>query len=314
MKARRGSTRRIELLDAAIIGGGPAGLTAALVLGRCCRSVLVLDAGRPRNYAARGIHNFPTRNGVSPTRFREMARREAVRHGAILRDVAAESVRRVDRGFEIRTRDGERIRSRLLLIATGVLDVLPDLPQAAELYGQCLHHCPYCDAWEYRGAPLVAFGTDRRGLGLAKSLLTWSDKITVVTNGRPLGRGTIREANRLGVAVRAERIVQCETGTRASRCRLRAIHFERGPALKARAIFFNTGQIQRCDLAVSLGCGVRQDGGLLCDRRQRSGIPGLYLAGDAAKEVQFAIVAASEGATAAVAMNAELQRQDLENA
>ncbi|MBL9148135.1 MAG: NAD(P)/FAD-dependent oxidoreductase [Phycisphaerae bacterium] len=307
---RGDSPSAADRFDVIILGGGPAGLSAAVVLARCRRQVLVLDAGKPRNHAARGIHNYLTRDGIPPARFRAAARAEAVRYGANVIAAKASDAKLVRDGFRVRV-ERRWLHATLLLVATGVVDLMPDIPGAQELYGQCLHHCPYCDAWEYRDKPLAVIGNDKRGFGLASSLLTWTNQVTVVTNGGDCRASIRRDARRLGIGIRTERIAECVTTTRGSRRRLRSIAFESGPPLRASGIFFNTGQLQRCTFPRSLGCRIGEDGGVLHDRRQRTGVPGLYLAGDAAKEVQFAIVAAAEGATAAVAMNAELQRRAL---
>ena len=295
--------------DTIIVGGGPAGLSAALVLGRCCRRVLVVDAGRGRNHAARGVHNFLTRDGIAPGELRRLGRRELAKYGVELRRGVVTAAACAKGGFRVVVDGKLRLRSRTLLLATGMVDERPSIPDFDRFYGAGVHHCPYCDMWEYRGKPVAAYGRGRKGLGLAMSLLTWTKDVTVVTGGGPLPKSAREEAARLRLRVRTEGITGLR-GIGGKRARLSRIEFESGPALRAAALFFNTEQWQRSRLPVRLGCRMDELGGVVHDRKQRTGVPGLYLAGDASRDVQFAVVAAGAGATAAVAINGDLQRQD----
>lgn len=301
--------------DAIIVGGGPAGLSAAVILARCCRSVLVLDAGRPRNYAAMHVHNFLTRDGVPPARLLELGRAEVESYGGQFRRGVVTSGSCEPDGFTIHLEGDQVEQSRTLLLATGVSDVLPAISNVAEFYGHGVHHCPYCDAWEVRDKPLAAFGEARAGLGLALSLLTWSPQVTIVSNGQPLTAEVRRRARQAGVGVREEKIVRLETERGMTRPGdgdpMGRIVFESGPPLPVAAMFFNTDKVQRSNLAMQLGCKLNREGGVMHDRKQRTGVRGLYLAGDASFDVQFVIVAAAEGAKAGVAMNRDLQDWNL---
>jgi thioredoxin reductase len=174
------------------------------------------------------------------------------------------------------------------------------------LYGSSVHHCPYCDGWEHRGERLAAYGKGRAAVGLALSLRTWSDRVVACCDGERLSEEDRALAERNEIGVREDGVVRLE----GDDGELRRIHFERGAPLECDALFFNTGQVQRSDLPRRLGCSFKDDGGVRTSDRQCTDVPGLYLAGDADKDVQFVIVAAAEGATAAVAMNRELQDED----
>lgn len=297
--------------DTIIVGGGPAGLSAALVLGRCRRRVLVLDAGKPRNHASQRVGGFFTRDGTPPARLLGIGRKELTRYGVEFRKATVRHAECTAQGFIV-TVGRSRPTARTLLLATGVLDELPDIPGARDFYGAGVHHCPYCDGWEYRDKPLAAFGDGKQAVGLALNLLTWSKSVTAVTGGATLTRADRRRAERHGVAVREEPIRRLAGVARKDgRPVLRRIEFESGPDLNARALFFNTAQFQRSDLPGILGCALDEHGGVVRDRRQRTGVPGLFLAGDASKDVQFVAVAAAEGARAAVGINSMLQKEDL---
>ncbi len=202
--------------------------------------------------------------------------------------------------------DGEELAARKLLVATGMRDHVPRIDGLEPLYGISVHHCPYCDGWEHRDKRLAAYGEGDAALGLACSLRTWSPRITACTIGGAIDEEMRARAARLGIDVREEPVTRLE----GEGGLLRRIHFDSAAPLDCDALFFNTGQAQRSDLPRLLGCDFKSDGGVATNDRQCTGVPGLYLAGDADRDVQFSIVAAAEGAVAATAINRELQDED----
>jgi len=297
--------------DTAIVGGGPAGLSAAIVLGRCRRRVILFDHGRPRNDAAQAVHCYLGSEGAAPHSLRDQGRNEARSYGAQILDdqvLTARCLPGVSKrlnGFEVQTNDQSFI-VRTLLLCTGVVDVLPEIPHVRDFYGRSVHHCPYCDGWEHRDERLVAFGNTKGVVKLAVSLRTWSPRVTACSNGRRL---TDRERARLernGLAYREEKV----TGLSGREGRVENVLFESGPPLDCEAFFFSSGQFQHSPLTTQLGCEWDERGMVRTGKRQSTGVNGLFLAGDADGEVQFAIVAAAEGAVAATAINALLQKDD----
>jgi thioredoxin reductase len=211
------------------------------------------------------------------------------------------------RRFDIELANGDRLACRRLLLATGVADRVPAIEGFDRFYGQSVFHCPYCDGWEMRGRPLAVYGRGKSAAGLAMSLQTWSRDIVVCTDG-PTGLKPEESSELYGrsIAVRSEKITRLEGSDGV----LERIVFADGAALPRRGIFLATGQEQRCSLARDLGCRFTRKGTVQTGKMEGTNIPGLYVAGDASKDVQLAIVAAAEGAKAAIAINTSLQEED----
>ena len=295
-------------VDVVVIGGGPAGLSADLILGRCRRQVVVCDSGQYRNAATPAMHGFLTRDGCDPAEVRRIARAQLEQYPSVMmRDAAAVDAGRCDGGFTVGLAGGDRLRTRLLLLATGVVDDLPAIAGAEELYGRGVFHCPYCGGFEVAGRPLVAYGRGQDGLGMALELRGWSDDVVWCSDG-PAGL-LPHERDRLtanGIRLDERCVARLEGDDR-----LRAVVFADGSSHDCAAVFFLTGQRQRSDLAARLGCEFTDDWSVATGEYETTCVPGLYVAGDASRRVQLAIVAAAEGAKAAFAMNTALLRADL---
>jgi thioredoxin reductase len=295
--------------DCIIVGAGPAGLSAALMLGRCCRRVLVCEAGEPRNASSTGVHNYLTRDGIAPLEFLGVARKDVARFPTV-EFLAAEvkDARRTSDGFTVVLSDRSELTARKLLLATGVVDDLPDIEGLAPLYGTSVHHCPYCDGWEWRDQPIAIYGRGEEGSALALGLSVWSDDLVLCTDGPGSLTAAQREPlDRLGIEVREEEVVRLE----GHRGRLSRIIFAEGEPLPRRALFVCSGQHQRSDLPLRLGCSFTPKGAVNTGSCEVTDVPGLYVAGDASKEAQFVIVAAAEGTEAGMAINKALLKDDL---
>ena len=293
--------------DVIIVGGGAAGLSAALMLGRARRRVLICDSGRYRNASSTGVHGFLTRDGMPPLELIRVGREQLQQYGVELYEMTVASVLRQNSCFQIATSGGVKLTGRRVLLATGVVDRLPQLEGIESLYGKSIHHCPYCDGWEHRDQPIAVYGKGRRGKGLAMSLKTWSEDVVLCTDGRAgLSRDERAELDALDIPLRTESIARLE-GRDGD---LERIVFTTGDALERRAMFFNTGQHQMCSLAGQLGCAFTKRGAIKTDRFERTNIPGLFAVGDCSRNVQFVSVAAAQGAIAAQAINQELQEED----
>jgi thioredoxin reductase len=294
----------LDVLDVVIIGGGPAGLSAALMLGRCRRRVVVCDAGHPRNAAARALHGYLTRDGIPPSELLRLGREELRQYGVELREVSVTDVVPSLDGFDVHLGDGGRLTAHKLLVASGVRDHLPDIEGLGDCYGITVHHCPYCDGWEERDRNVAVIGNGAGGAGLAMSLKTWSDRVVLCTNGSPRLSPAHREQLAAhGIAVVAGRITRVEH----AEGHVRALVTGGGEPVACEAVFFSGGQALQSELPKRLGCEVTRRGTIRTDHLGQTCVPGVYVVGDASRDVQFVIVAAAEGAKAAVSINKSLQ-------
>ncbi|MDQ4141957.1 MAG: NAD(P)/FAD-dependent oxidoreductase [Bacteroidota bacterium] len=294
------------MYDVIIVGGGPAGTSAAMLLGRCMRKVLLFDSGLGRNRWSNAMNGFISRDGYNPVEFIKLAREELTKYNIEVKNKVVKNVQRAENYFEVTDQDDRCYLARKVLLATGVKDRVPKIPGIEEKYGKSVHHCPYCDGWESRNKALGAYGKGRDAVGLSLSLKTWSSDVTLYTDGtRRLRRedNALLEANGINVCTAPIERLEGEGSN------LSEIVLQGGSRLKCESLFFSTGSDQQCDLAVNLGCDFTSKGVVKTYQNQQTNIPGLYVAGDAAREMQLVIVAASEGTKAGVMINKELQEE-----
>src|SRR5687767_15110246 len=147
--------------DVIIVGGGPAGLSCALVLGRCQRTVIVFDTGRQRNRRSHALNGFLSRDGVKPPALIKTARKECLKYGTRFINEEITAIRKAGKGFRVRTGSGETFGARKILLATGLLDELPPLSNADAFFGTSVFHCPFCDGWDFKGLPWVVYARTR---------------------------------------------------------------------------------------------------------------------------------------------------------
>lgn len=296
------------MYDVIIAGAGPAGLSAALVLGRCRRRVLICDTGKPRNWAARAMHGYLTRDGIDPVEFRRIAREELRTYPSVeFREVEVTDAQRGENEFHIVLGYGERLRTRVILLATGQVDILPEIEGALELYGRGVFHCPYCDGWEHRDEPLAVLGGNTKSMELALELLGWSRDVILCTDGPP--KLTQHERGRLArhrIKVIEEPIARLE----GDGDHLQQVAFQNGKTLSRRALFFYPEQFQRSSLPEKLGCDFNEEGAATCDGHGRSSVPGVYVAGNVRCGLQLVIMATAEGTETAFNINTALQEVD----
>jgi thioredoxin reductase len=296
--------------DVVIAGAGPAGLSAALVLGRARRHVLLCDTGTARNRASKEMHAYLSRDGISPGRFLDIARREVLKYpGVRFARLEVQSAKRQGLGFRVSLSGGRGVFARKLLIATGLWDIVPPIEGIEPLFGRSVFQCPYCDGWEMSGRRIAVYGRRQRGFQMARAMTAWAEDIVLCTDGRAHYTATQRrQLTRNGIRLIEKRIARLE-GVRG---RLRSVVFRDGDQLARDALFFDTPSRGQSKLAESLGCRFGRNGGVLCGDYEATSVPGVFVAGNIIRDVQLSIVAAAEGARAAFGINRSLTREDFE--
>jgi thioredoxin reductase len=298
----------MDILDCIIIGGGPAGLNAAVVLGRCRRRIIVFDTEHYRNRSSHGMHNYLTRDHIPPAEFLQLCHKELDKYGVqLLRKKIVRAARNAEGLFETFDHEGHCYLSRKLLVATGLSDNLPQVPGFAELYGKSVHHCPYCDGWEWRDRRLAVYAKTKDGSELCLALQnTWSEDVTYFTDGNRRIKPATREyLEASGIRIITDPVQRLEGNDGL----LEGVRLKTGMLVPMDALFFVNGFTQQCDFAAAFGCNVGRKGAVLTNRSQQTNITGLYVAGDATRDMHFVVVAAAEGAKAAVNINKELIKE-----
>ncbi|MFC4596709.1 NAD(P)/FAD-dependent oxidoreductase [Cohnella hongkongensis] len=296
-----------SLLDVAIIGGGPAGLNAALVLGRARKNVAVVDEGRPRNAVTREAHGFLTRDGISPSEFRRIAKEQISAYPSVSFVAGtAVSIAGSDGHFQISTEEGSVLTSKKVLFAAGMKDRPLDIPGLAEAYGKSAFVCPFCDGWELRDEPLVVINSGAELLHFAPLIAGWTDRFTICTNGPDELTDEQREElrrHRVPLFDSPIRRIESDDGI------VRQVVLEDGTTVPCRGIFFKPKLVPGSDLPRAIGCEMSETGTVVVDVFGKTNVPGVYSAGDAASRMHQAIAAASMGSIAAATITGELNAE-----
>lgn len=291
--------------DAIIIGGGPAGLTCAIFLGRYRRPVLVLDDGRPRNYATRGVHGFLGQHGIAPAELLERGRAEAREAGVELMDARAMKIDRNGDLFDVTTKDGELLRGRRIVLAYGVRDTLPDIPEIDSYYGITVHHCSDCDGFEATGKRIGVIGWGKSVAGFALKLLQWSDDIVIFNHGQPREWDEELHSKLLAeqITIKDERVISLV----GNDGHVEAAVLDTGERVAVQRVFFTIHVERSTTLAEELGCAVDPDHpNVIVDEHRQTTVEGVWAAGDLVAGAQLVITSAADGAIAAIAINKSL--------
>jgi thioredoxin reductase len=297
--------KKDDVYDVAVVGGGPAGLSASLWLARYLHSVILIDSGDPRNWETRGINGFLGSHGIRSPDLRAKGRADAMSFGVDILDDEVCAVQNVNsENFVLTLNEGVTIESRRLLLAIGVKDMWPSIPGLGDCYGETAHVCPDCDGYETHNCKTVVIGSGRKAVGMALSLTTWTEKIVICTNGEPADM----EAKHLAKlkALNIPVLEQSVTSITSKDGDIRCMTLEGGMQLDCDRLYFAIGQYAADDLGVQLKCK-RDDRGLIeVDDRNRTSVINVFAAGDISGGPQLAIAAAAEGAIAALAIHASL--------
>jgi thioredoxin reductase len=297
--------------DVAIIGGGAAGLSAALVLSRARRSVVVVDAGSPRNAPAAHLHGYLSRDGMPPGELLAAGRREVTSYGADILNGTATSIAPDDQtGWWTILADGERIRSRRVLVTTGLRDELPDVAGLRERWARDVLHCPYCHGHEVADQQLGVLGGTPGAVRYAQIVRQWSDDLTYFT---PAGLLTTTERSEL--AARSITVVEGAIEQIVSHDdRLAGVQLGDGCVVGLDALFVPPGFVATNQLLLDAGCDVDANGWVSVDATGRTSVVGVWAAGNVVDPRAQLITAAGAGSAAAIAINADLVDDDVRTA
>lgn len=291
------------IVDCAIIGGGPAGLNAALVLGRAKRTVLVFDENKPRNAVTQETHGFLTRDGVKPVEFRNIAQQEISAYPSVaMRQTCIIDVSKHENSFELVANDGAVFQARTIILATGLKEILPAIDGIHEYYGKSLFSCPYCDGWELRDRPLVVISEGEHTFFMAKTIRNWSQDVLICTNGHHILTHEQKEVLQKKEIQVVEDPITALVGKNGM---LERIVFATHEEIAREGGFVAPQQIQASAFGSLLGCDLNTTGGIVVDQFGRTSVKGVYAAGEVISISQL-LIAAAQGSIAAVGVNMDL--------
>ncbi|MEU4995158.1 NAD(P)/FAD-dependent oxidoreductase [Streptomyces sp. NPDC021622] len=300
---KNGQSSGQDMYDAVIIGGGASGLSTALVLGRARRKVAVVDAGEPRNAPAAHMQGFLTRDGMPPAALLEVGRAEVSRYGVHLIEGRAETVQPAPRFFSVQLAGGPVLRTRHVVLATGLRDELPEIPGVRERWGRDVLHCPYCHGYEVRDRPFAVLGTHPNSVNQALLVRQWSEDIVYVPGTRPLTADDRERLEARGVRIAAAgAIVQTLTDDD----RLHGVELKNGTVVPCEVAFIFPRMIPNDSVLDGLGCTRNEAGSVKTDNAGRTSVPGIWAVGNAGDSRALVISAAGMGAAAAFALNHDL--------
>ena len=299
-----------DLYDCIVVGAGPAGLSASLFLARYLRRTLTFHHNSPRNEYAHGVHGFLGHHGIRPLELLARGRDEVTNHGGLIVEACVNAVEKVSAEcFRVfagaEGADAKVFKAQRLLLATGLRDLTPDCPRFREFYGSSVFHCPDCDGYEVRDKRVAVLVNGDNAAGFTTNLLTWTRDITLLTDRSEISDSDRETLATLNVPIRTEAVAGLE-GDQSTR-QLERVLFSEGEPLECEALFFNLGTKLATNFHETLGCRLDVDSGLVwVDETRQTSVEGVYAAGDMTPFSQLAVVAAAEGAMAAIHIHRSL--------
>lgn len=286
--------------DVAIIGGGPAGLSAALTLARGGRSVYVIDAGKGRNAPAAHMMNFPSRDGTPPLEFKRLIKEDLKKYASVkFESAVVTSLTKINEGFEI----NGNIQAKKILLAHGIHDILPSIPGLKELWGKSIFHCPYCHGHEHKNEPIGFIMGEKYAAHMGALLLGLTQDLILFTNGEKINDVSPFERN--GIKVYIEKI---ESFIHEGES-LKGVKLATGEVIPRNYLFFKAEQKLTSDLGIKLGCELNEFGLYKTDETGMTTQPGIYAAGDIASPKQSVLNACASGSMAGAFINYEILHQ-----
>lgn len=295
--------------DCIIIGGGPSGMSAALVLGRANKEIVLFDEDKPRNRVTNESHGFITRDGITPTAFKSLAKEDLLKYPSIKVDNRkVVDAQKKGKLFTIQTSDGQTFEARKILLATGLQDIFPEIQGLSDFYGKSLFTCPFCDGWELSNKKLVIISDNPEILHYVELIYNWSKDLVLCTNGKKsLDQETKTLLEKKNIKVLEDQISELagENGE------LEKIIFENGDELAREGGFVPTNLVQGSNLAEKLGCEIDEKGEVVTAMFGRTNIEGVFTSGDSSTMAPAQLInAASDGNKAAIGMMRELVKED----
>ncbi len=301
-----------DLYDCIVIGAGPAGLSASLFLARYLRRTITFHHNSPRNEYAHGVHGFLGHHGIRPNELLARGRDEVTTHGGLIIEACVNKVEKVaDECFRVvagaEGNEQRTFEARRLLLATGLRDLTPDCPGFREFYGASVFHCPDCDGYEVKDKRVAVLAHGKNAAAFATNLLTWTKRLTLLTDQRDISDEDRAKLAELEIAIRTEAVVALEGDT--ANKQLERVIFSEGEPLECDALFFSLGTELATNFHETLGCRLDPECDLVwVDQTRQTSVQGVYAAGDITPNSQLAVVAAAEGAMAAIHIHRSLTR------
>lgn len=298
-------TSKFEVI---IIGGSYSGLSAAMALGRSLRKVLVIDAGKPCNRQTPHSHNFLTQDGSTPGEISRIGREQVAKYNTItFLDGFAVEGKKTHSGFEIKTEKGELYEGKKLIFATGVKDIMPEIPGFAECWGISVIHCPYCHGYEVKNQHTGILANGEFGFEFGKMITNWTKDLTLFTRGK----STLTEEHASKLADKGVKIIETEIEQiEHTDGKLEKLILQDGSQLPLNALYAKVDFVQSTDIPAGLGIEMTEQGHIKVDTMQKTNIPGVYACGDSTTMFRSVSFAVSSGTIAGAACNKELIDQE----
>jgi thioredoxin reductase len=297
----------VEIFDCVVLGAGPAGLNASLVLGRARRNIALFDNGTNRNKVTHASHGFITRDGIKPEEFKSIALNELRNYPSVQffeRTVEQIVKQKSNQLFKLVTSEGEEYFSEKIILATGVQEVYPSVQDIKSYYGKSLFSCPYCDGWELRDQPLIVIAeSEEAAVHMGKLVYNWSTDLLVATNGQELSQSIKEELERKGCTIITEPIktIHGKNGY------LEMVEFVSGVQTNRTGGFIVPSFYRPNQFAEQLGCELQENGVIVTDELGRTSQKNIYTAGEAVKGGPSSlIISAADGSKAAAAVNTDI--------
>ncbi|MDI0274978.1 NAD(P)/FAD-dependent oxidoreductase [Bacillus safensis] len=297
------------LLDCAIIGGGPAGLSAALVVGRGRKQVIVFDDELPRNRVTQESHGFITNDGMTPFEIRQAGEADLQKYPSIkIKRSRIVDIQKKEESFTLLTHEGDTFEAKKIILATGLQDILPEIEGIHDVYGKTLFSCPFCDGWELKDKALALIAENQRALHMAKLLSNWTKDLIVFTNGHVLAEEdkTLLTAHSIQVIDVPIVSIDHDNG------QLRALQLANGEAVRREGGFVASEFKQSAPFAEKLGCQMTKNAGIETDILGRTTVSGVFACGDNLGGPAQLVLAAAAGSQAGMGVIHELVQEEFQ--